>query len=187
MSVRVARRFEIKANVFLKILLATVLASVIPLLLVSVNAYSGVQQAKTEATRAATQGLDDQALNGLEMQGTLIAGQISQILNNSVQDLRTAATLPRTSTAYLAFYRAHKASLWLPNGTTSGVIKALPLYREMTYINASGQEQFLIRDDHVLPASQLVNVSNPAHTTYKNETYFAQTRHFLRALSMCHI
>ena len=46
----------------------------------------------------------------------------------------------------------------------------------MALIDKNGNEQIKVVDGQVLPAKKLVNVSNPANTTYKTEDYFAKTK-----------
>ncbi|PKN93946.1 MAG: hypothetical protein CVU43_24675, partial [Chloroflexi bacterium HGW-Chloroflexi-5] len=52
----------------------------------------------------------------------------------------------------------------------------VPIYKELALIDKNGNEQIKIVDNKVVPAAQLVNVSDPANTTYKREEYFAKTR-----------
>jgi len=52
----------------------------------------------------------------------------------------------------------------------------MPLYVEMALIDKNGNEQIKIVDGQAVPANKLVNVSNPANTTYKTEDYFAKTK-----------
>ena len=52
----------------------------------------------------------------------------------------------------------------------------VPLYKEMALIDKNGNEQIKIVDGQAVPAGKLVNVSDPANTTYKTEDYFAKTK-----------
>ena len=46
----------------------------------------------------------------------------------------------------------------------------------MALIDKNGKEQIKIVDGQAVPAKKLVNVSDPANTTYKTEDYFAKTK-----------
>src|SRR5690242_3096606 len=86
-----------------KILLATVLAGLLPLLLLGWSAIQGSQAASDQATRAATRALDSKALDSLQRLAADRAATISGILNGAVADTLSAAALPHTAPAYLTF------------------------------------------------------------------------------------
>jgi serine phosphatase RsbU (regulator of sigma subunit) len=63
-----------------------------------------------------------------------------------------------------------------PDGTAQGKQLTIPVYREIAYIDRNGQEKVRVTDGKIVPPSELRNVSDPANTTYKSETYFADTK-----------
>ena len=180
--------FRLRVNLLTKILAATLVAALVPLAILSVAAYRESQNARNDTIAITRTGLNNQALSTLKMQAVLVAAQISQVLTGAVADVRSVAGLPPEAPYYLAFYRSHTGTLHVPNGTASARRVTVPLYRELTYIDASGNERLLIRDGQLVPPAQLRNISNPRNTTYKIETYYADTRALPpRGIYMSHV
>ena len=134
-----ATRFHL--GLLWKIMLATLVAGLLPLSLFSFIALRGSQDASQQATKAATEGLDAKTLETFQVQAAQIAQGISRLLEESVQDTRAATLLPRTPQAYLDFFRIHRSPITYPIGSADSpqITRAdLPLYREIAYIDASG-------------------------------------------------
>jgi len=172
-------RYSMHIGVLPKILGATLLAGLLPLLLMGYSGFQVSRDASERATAAATRGLDSKELNALQQQTGQTAQEIARILNRAVDDTRSVALMPRTAAAYLDFYRIHQGAIHYPAGTTTAPrvqTDTIPLYPELAYIDKAGREQLRILNGQVVPTAELRDVSNPANTTYHTETYFSETR-----------
>lgn len=111
----------------------------------------------------------------LERKATKTASAVADFLRQREEDLRTAAALPRTTDAYLSFSRRRVREL---SSTRDGREARLqvPLYHELAYVRSTGREALKIVDGRVAAAEDLRDVSNPANTAYKGETYFLEAR-----------
>jgi signal transduction histidine kinase len=119
--------------------------------------------------------LDTKAADALELRTVETARAIADFLQEREADLETVALYPPTPETYLAFYQARQRALWfLENGQE--VHRAVPLYREMAYIDATGQEVVKVLDGRVVDPSELRNVSDPRNTLFLSETYFLEAR-----------
>ena len=124
--------------------------------------------------------LDQRSLESLELRTVETANAISRFLDSSVQDVRQFALIEPTAVVYRNFYRNHTGQIWERQGTNEvhrQVRYQAPLYEELVYIDATGQEQLRLLNGEIVPASDLRNVADPANTTFKSETYFNDTKH----------
>ncbi len=145
---------------------------VIPLLLISsliafsIGHYGGVS--KTGATAA----LDQKSQEEMKVRAVDLGQGIADFLRERQKDVEIATILPTTAAAYKGFLDAKTTELWVKG--EQGVVKEqLPLYTEMAYIDAGGNEVVKIVDGAVVPG---VNVSDPANTTYKSEDYYQKAK-----------
>jgi len=93
----------------------------------------------------------------------------------SKKDLLVATIIPTTEAAYKQFIVENKKPLWVKQeGKIQQVLS--PLYKEIVLVDKNGNEKIKIVGDQAVPAGKLVNVSDPANTTYKTEDYFAKTK-----------
>jgi len=100
---------------------------------------------------------------------------VSAFLREVEGDLLDLSLLPPTESSYLNFSRSHKRELWYRRGTNDKPLevreKAL-LYSELSYLDGRGRE--LVRVVAGQPSHDYRDLSDPAQTTYKRETYFNQ-------------
>ncbi|MCA9979856.1 MAG: HAMP domain-containing protein, partial [Anaerolineales bacterium] len=166
-------------GIFWQILIATLSAGILPLILIAVIALNGYQRAAFEATNSTKQVLDQRSLESLQLRTIETANAISRFLHGSVQDIRSLALIAPSPQAYQRFYRNHTGEIWERQGTNDDyrqVRYQAPLYKEIVYIDATGQEQLRLLNGEWVPDSDLRNVADPANTTYKTETYFNDTK-----------
>jgi HAMP domain-containing protein len=172
-------RRSIQVGLLPKLIGATLVAGLAPLLLLSFSAIRGYRTASNNVSATTTDVLDQKSLEALQSHTREAAQSLSRFLDERTGDTLTARLLPRTPDAYLSFYQSHQGEIWYPTGagdTAGEAREQLPLYREMTYIDATGHERLRVQDGQVVPAGALRDVSDPHNTTYKSETYFEQAR-----------
>jgi HAMP domain-containing protein len=160
------------------ILAAMVVAGLVPLVLLSIAALAQYESASDQATEAATRALDAKSIAFLESRTSLLADEVSSFLDERVKDVRTLQGMPPTAAGYLSFYQSSRREIWYSDGTTSAPVEkreVVPIYRELAFVGADGWEKLRVVDGRVVAQSELRNVADPASTTYKTETYFAET------------
>ncbi|PKN77696.1 MAG: hypothetical protein CVU51_16340, partial [Deltaproteobacteria bacterium HGW-Deltaproteobacteria-1] len=119
--------------------------------------------------------LDVKSQEDIKARAQNTANQVASLLMECKKDLQVATIIPATDIVYKQFIDENKKPLWVKaNGKVQQAV--VPIYKELALIDKNGNEQIKIVDGKVVPAAQLVNVSDPANTTYKREDYFAKTR-----------
>lgn len=169
----------LRLSLFWKIFLATLIASLIPALMIAFSSLRAINNIGVEAQNKAAEGLNDKTEDALRVRAEEAAQEIEETLDQAVRDLRFLESLPVDSDAYRKFYRSRTSEMWYLDdlsGRVKQILQALPLYREMVYIDVEGQEMLRIVDGELVPEQELRDVSDPANTTYKKETYFQETK-----------
>jgi len=155
------------------------LAGFLPLLLLSYLALQVSDGTIEKATKTATEALDEKSLLALQTEATQTAQSISDLLNSTAQDTLTLSLINHNSDAYQAFYKGYTGEIRYVVGSEKEPQERrerIPLFREVTYIDGTGQERVRVQDGRLVPASELRQVSDPANTTYRTEDYFAETK-----------
>ncbi|HOX42101.1 MAG TPA: sigma 54-interacting transcriptional regulator [Myxococcota bacterium] len=153
-------------SLFWRFLGAFLLVSVLPL--AGVQVLVGLQ---LEGIREAV----DQGSRAYELKAERLAGRVAAFLRACEADLRALAALPRSDEAYQRFARERTREVWVRSGTDDNPREergTSPLYREVAFADATGQEQVLIARGRPMGPAQRRLVSDPAQTTYRSETYF---------------
>jgi methyl-accepting chemotaxis protein len=125
---------------------------------------------KDLAVAGSYEALTDESLKALQLRAVDLSLRVAHFLDERQQDLLSLAAVEPSADTYLAFSRSKRGILWTPDGKFE-----LPLYKEIAFIDTSGQEMIRIVDEKEMPASVMRNVSQPENTTYKRETYFVDT------------
>jgi len=148
---------------------------VIPLLLIaSLIAFSIFNLGGLSKT-GTMNALDTKSQQELSVRATDLAENISNFLRERQRDVLTTTILPSTQETYKQFLDTKTYDLWVKKDT--GIVKEqLPLYVEMSLIDTKGNELIKIKAGKIAPKNELVNVSNPANTTYKSEEYFLKAK-----------
>lgn len=165
----------LNSGIFQKIILSILVVSLVPQVVLGLLALRSISDAGTTSITRSREALDAKSTEALELRTLETARAIARFLGEREADLRTLAELPRTAEAYQTFSQAHQGEIWLlEDGEEVGL--TLPLYREVTYVDATGQEIINVVHGQLATPSDLRDVSIPANTTYRSETYFDQAR-----------
>lgn len=162
-----------------RFLIALLGISLVPLILLSITALLGYRTASQQASDTAVTLMDDKSLKTQQLRTVETAGAVARFLEARVQDTRAAALLPRTPEAYLALAQTYRSELWYLGGSNAAPVEVrtmAPIYREVAYIDREGREQVRVSDGQVVPPAELRDVSDPANTSFRSETYFAEAR-----------
>jgi methyl-accepting chemotaxis protein len=114
--------------------------------------------------------LVEKSLTALELRAVDLSVRVTSFLQEREQDARLLATLEPSAGTYLAFSQAKRGTVWTKEATFD-----LPLYKEIAFVDTTGHELIRLVDEKPAPESELRDVSQPENTTYKSETYFAET------------
>ncbi len=171
----------LRSGLYHRTLLSILVISLVPLALLGWLALRNASQVGDMAIQRSRVALDDKSANALELRAIETAQAIAAFMQEREADLRTVALLPPAPQTYLDFFNAHQGRLWyLDQGQE--VRRMVPLYRELAFIAASGQEKLKIvactepcqGAGRIAAPEELKDVSNPANTTFKSETYFLE-------------
>jgi len=148
---------------------------VIPLSLMAFLIANGMFKLGVTIKEKTVNVLDVKSQEDIKARAQNTANQVASFLMECKKDLQVATIIPANDVVYKQFIDENKKPLWVKaNGKVQQAV--VPIYKELALIDKNGNEQIKIVDSKVVPAAQLVNVSDPANTTYKKEEYFAKTR-----------
>ena len=168
-----------RLTLFKKILIVTLLLSLLPLLASSLILMSNLESVNTRLTAEISETSDTQAAESLQMRAQHVAETVADFLRKCEGDLLFLTRTPLDDRHLLNFYITRHSEVWERRGTAAepGEIRELiPVYRSIAYIDQHGRERLVIRDGKFLSPNQLHNVADPAGTEFKSENYFDRIR-----------
>ena len=166
-------------TIFKKMLVITLLLSLLPLLLSSAILLINLQSIGARLSADITESDDSQASESLQMRARNLAETISDFLHQCESDLMFLSRSSLEPPTLLDFYQTRRSEVWQRSGSVSAPLETralLPIYRSIALVDSSGQERVVIRDGRFLPKTSLRNVADPAQTEFKSEDYFKKTR-----------
>lgn len=170
----------IRPSIFRKLLIASLLMALLPLLTAALLLFSGLEQVRDKLALEISSSAEQQAAEGLQMRARQVAESITDFLNRREDDLRFLRLFATQEQVLLSFWQQHRSQIWERrknrDGTVVEVREWLPLYRSFALIDASGQELMVLQDGRFLAPAELRNVSRPEQTEFKSETYFSDIR-----------
>ncbi|MBT0665674.1 HAMP domain-containing protein [Geobacter pelophilus] len=162
-------------SLFKKLLIALFLLSLLPLGLSSGILFLKLKDTGSSLSEQISTAVDRQASENLEMRARQIAADISDFLIECEADVRLAAALSGSPQGLRAFYDNRQGVVWYRTGTRANpreVREEIPRYRSIELIADDGRQQLVIKEGKLLPQAQLADVSDPAQTEFRSETYF---------------
>lgn len=158
-----------------KLLLALLVLSLLPLGFSSGILFFNLTRTGADLSERVSAAVDLQASENLEMRARQIAADLSAFLAACEADLMLAASLADSNRALQSFYDNRRGEVWYRAGTWEHpreVREKIPRYRSLELIGEDGIQTMVIREGKLLPAGQLVDVSDPSKTEFRSETYF---------------
>jgi signal transduction histidine kinase len=166
-----------KLNLFKKFLLALFLLTLAPAILSSAILLFSLNNTSSQLAARISEATDRQASENLESRARQIADDVAGFLGECEADLRLVAALPHTPDNLIKFYNSRNDEIWQRTGTAASpgeTRKRIPRYATLELIDRHGVQQFVIERGQTLPTGRLVDVSVPANTRFKSETYFRE-------------
>lgn len=167
----------VRLTLFKKILLITLMLSLIPLMASSLILFFNLESTSSRLSSEIGDTADVQASESLQMRATQVAESVADFLRNCENDLIFLSRSQLDPTTLLNFYASRRGEIWYRSGSPAAPIETreqVPLYRSIALIDKNGQEQVVIRDSSIVPASELKNVAALGQTEFLSEDYFAR-------------
>lgn len=164
-----------RLTIFRKILITTLLLSLVPLILSSLFLFFSLESINTRLPAEISKTSDRQASESLQMRAQQVAGTISDFLRRCENDVLFLAGSRLDQHELMNFYITRRGEIW-ERGTDptvkSETYTTVPLYSSIALIDADGRETIVIRDGQYIPRHLLKNISDPRNTEFKREDYF---------------
>lgn len=172
-----------RLTLFKKILIVTLLLTLLPLLASSLILLVNLNSISTRLSTEIAGTADIQASESLQMRAQHVAETIASFLRQCENDLLFVSRTPLDQHNLINFYETRRSEIWERHLTHTGprdVLRQVPLYRSVAFIDRSGKERIVVRDGRFLTASELRDVSRPEQTEFKNENYFQRIKELIR-------
>ncbi len=160
-----------------KFLIAFLVLSLVPLLIVALHAYRTIVNVGHSAVDNSRKALIEHSTTLLVARASAVAHQVEEFLYARRDDLKSLALLPTEPQVYLAFSRSHQRQIWIRGGTRTmpqQIRRVIPIYREITYTNELGIEEIHIAQDRSVATARSLKL--PFRSNFGQEDYFNQAR-----------
>jgi len=148
---------------------------VIPLSLMAILIANGIFKLGVTVKERAVTALDQKSQEEIKVRAMNTADEVANFLTERRKDILIATIIPASETVFRNFVNENRKNIWVKeNGKIRQVLT--PLYTELSLLDKNGNERIKVSNGKIVPGAKLVNVSNPANTTYKNEDYFARVK-----------
>ncbi len=171
---------KIHLSVFHALIILLTFLSLAPLIILISLSLSELNNVKNLSNETSEMIVKDQTAQICKTDAEHLANRITEFLKSCENDLDVLSQLPINSLTYQQFSNLHFK--WVNH-----LDKSIPLYKEISYIDADGIERVKILDNKVAPKENLTNVSIPENTLYKTETYFNNTKKSLSGYYISHL
>ena len=123
----------IRPSIFRKLLIASLLMALLPLLTAALVLFSGLEQVRDKLALEISSSAEQQAAEGLQMRARQVAESITDFLNRREDDLRFLSLFATQDKVLLSFWQQHRSQVWErrknPDGSVAEVREWQPLYR----------------------------------------------------------
>ena len=165
-----------RLTLFKKIMVVTLLLSLLPLLVTSLILLSDLESVNSRLTSEIAGTADIQASESLQMRAQHVAETVADFLQKCEWDLLFLTRSPLDRQTLQNFYTTRRSEVWKRFGATEDIRELIPLYRSIAFIDKHGRERIVIRDGLFVAPSELRDVSTPSGTEFKSEDYFSRIR-----------
>jgi len=159
----------IRLKIFHVLLILFIIFFFIPLIILISQSLTRLDNVKNLSNENSKIIVEEQTAQICKLEAQNIAKRISDFLISCDLDLEVLLQLPVNSESFLKFSKNNMRYV-------NSLKTRKPLYKEIAFINSDGVEVVKIADNVIVPKEQLKNVSIPANTTFKSETYFEDTK-----------
>jgi hypothetical protein len=171
------------SGLLLRILTALLIVSVIPIYSITTFTQRSFEATQDEVVTESQRALDSKAIQGLEARTLVIANSVADFLNTREDALRFLALQTPDAVAYMNFGLAQSGNLWTITSDGGETHFKMPIYREIAFVDMDGMEQIKVSNEceaypftcSMKVDNELKDVSKPANTLYKSETYFSES------------
>jgi hypothetical protein len=172
------------SGLLLQILSALLIVSVAPILLLFTSTQQSYQDTQVEVVGQSQKALDTKAIDGLEARTIALANSVADFLGDRENDLHFLASQTPDVQTYVNFGLAQSGNLWTIKNDGKEARFELPIYQEIVFVDMDGNEQIKVSNEcqeypftcSMVKDDELKDVSKPANTLYKSETYFAESK-----------
>lgn len=173
----------LRSGLLLRITVALLVVSVVPIYIIQLFSQRSYEATRSEVVSQSQAALDEKAIQGLQARAIMLANSAADFLEEREQDVRFLASQPPDVQTYLGFAKNKNGDLWTVTGDGVETNFTLPIYREIAFLDLDGREQIKVSNEceeypfkcAMISDSRLVDVSLPANTLYRSETYFADS------------
>lgn len=165
-------------GIFKKFLFSFLVISLVPLLAFGIYTVVNISTVKDDIVNHAIVDIDQKTQETLELQAVLTAEGVQKFLRQCENDLFLLRHSKFSPDDFLQFSRQHQSEIWIKMGTNKHPYEShllIPLYKEISFVEADGQEKIKIKNGKIVGSDKLKNVRIPLNTTYHNEKYFTET------------